>query len=104
MTFSETTLLRQSDNIVTRNQLGEVLLVPVRNDVSSVEGFLFLLPDPVSVRIWELLADPVTVGELTDRIGDEFEADPSTVAADIRSFLSQLDAIDALDRPAKDPR
>jgi hypothetical protein len=44
----------------------------------------------VGARIWELLQQPVSVGELRARIEEEYEVDADTCAADLRRLLAAL--------------
>ncbi len=46
--------------------------------------------NPVATRIWEILETPMDEEALTRRIEEEFEADPATVAEDVRVFLDSL--------------
>ena len=42
------------------------------------------------IRIWELLAEPTTLGELVARLQEEFDADPERVRADCETFVARL--------------
>ncbi len=41
-------------------------------------------------RIWELLAEPLSLGDLRARLQREFDAPPERLAADLRSFVEEL--------------
>ena len=88
--------LRRSENIVSRQQGEELLLVPIRSDVADVDGFLFLLPNEIAVRIWDHLEEEVSFEMLLDRIVDEYEVEPDTASVDLDGFLGQLDSIGAI--------
>lgn len=46
----------------------------------------------VGSRIWELLAAPLQVSELCDRLQTEFEVAPEECLADVVSFLASMQA------------
>lgn len=46
--------------------------------------------DPVGSRIWELLAEPRTIPELTERLEAEYDASPERLRADAEMLLSAL--------------
>lgn len=48
--------------------------------------------DGVGRRIWELLADDPTVGDIEARIHEEFAVDRDQVATDVREFVAELDS------------
>lgn len=48
--------------------------------------------DPVGARIWTLIADGNTVGEIRAIILDEYEVDPPQLEADLIKLLSDLQA------------
>ncbi|MBI4614318.1 MAG: PqqD family protein [Planctomycetes bacterium] len=91
-----TARLFQNENMVTRRQAGEMLLVPVRNDVADVRGMLYLLPNAVAVRAWECLAEGPTFSELAEKISAEFDGERSRIEYDLTEFLDQLRSIGAL--------
>ncbi len=47
--------------------------------------------DEVGARIWQLLGDEVSVGEIIDRLEDEYEIDRGTLEADVRRLLGELE-------------
>lgn len=96
MTMASTPRLFQNENIVTRRQTGEMLLVPIRNDVADVQGMLYLLPNAVAVRAWECLAEGPTFSELARKIAAEFDGERSRIEYDLAEFLDQLRSIGAL--------
>lgn len=46
--------------------------------------------DTTAHRIWDLLAEPRTVGEIVNLLIDEFEVDFTTCEKDVLSFLNDL--------------
>ncbi len=79
-------------NIVSRKIAGEVILVPIRQELADVNA-IYLLQDDVSSRIWELIDGQRTVEEIRDIICDEFEVDPGQAEKDLIEFLNQMEKI-----------
>jgi Coenzyme PQQ synthesis protein D (PqqD) len=46
--------------------------------------------NPVGARIWDLLQEPVTVGEIRDILVDEYEVDPLRCKEDLLNLLQDL--------------
>jgi len=55
--------------------------------------------DAVARRIWELLVNPLGVGELCDQLESEFEAPEGQILSDVLVFLRGMER-DGLVRPA----
>jgi hypothetical protein len=64
--------------------LGEAVLLDVRN------GTYFGL-NGVGTRIWELLAQGQTVGEVLVALSAEFDVEPGTLERDVSSFVRALE-------------
>jgi len=76
--------------VVTRSR--EPVAVEVDRTVvmMSIEREKYYSLDGVGGRIWELLRDPCTLGELNARLLDEFDVDPEECKADVQEFLTHL--------------
>jgi hypothetical protein len=46
--------------------------------------------NPIGARVWQLLAEGVAEGELTDRLYDEYDAPREMLAADLEMLLAEL--------------
>ncbi|WP_428245400.1 PqqD family peptide modification chaperone [Ferrovibrio sp.] len=78
-----TAMFRRTDRILTA-AVGEELLM-----MSAAEGKYFNLND-VGTRIWELLAQPVSVEGLVKALTDEYEVDADTARAQVLEFMVAL--------------
>lgn len=101
MIESDSPRFSRSDNVVTREYYGDVLLVPIKNDLADLQGLLYHLPSEVAVRIWNLLETERTLDELVRAVASEFDAPGETVESDIRRFLEELESIGALRKSAE---
>ena len=81
-------------NIVNRKIAGEMVLVPIRHNVGDLACIYNL--NEVGSRIWELIDGRVTVGQIRDKIVEEYEVTPEEAEADINEFLSQLEQVCAV--------
>jgi hypothetical protein len=59
-----------------------VILNPDRDDYVAL--------DQIGRRIWELLEEQQTVGELCERLAAEFTGEREQIAADVMAFLDRL--------------
>lgn len=92
-------VVRESTNCVTRVIVGETLIVPVAGGVADLEAIYTL--NEVGSRIWDLLAEPISVRRLVDVIQSEYEVSRDDAARDVEAFLDVLRSARLLG-PAKD--
>ncbi len=57
--------------------------------MSLTEGKYYGL-NAVAVRIWELLAHPMTVAQICAQVCEEFEVDPRTCEAAVVKFANEI--------------
>ena len=92
--------LERDPTFVSRQIAGETILVPIRQNMGDLESVYSV--NEVGTRVWELLDGSRTLGDIRDRIADEFEVGTEALARDLLEFLKQLQAIRAV-RPAALP-
>ena len=76
---------RRSPRAVGRAFADDAVLLQL--DRQSYHGL-----DRVGARIWERLADEVTVDELIAELGARYDADTATLRADVERFLGELES------------
>ena len=94
MTISLDTVYRHDENIVDRNIAGEVILVPIRNNVGDLESIYTL--NETAARIWELLDGVRTLGEVRDAMVGEYEVGAGEAEADLLEVVGQLVEAEAI--------
>lgn len=80
---STTVKLIRNPDLVAADMDGETVMM------SIARGEYFGL-NTVGSRVWELLSEPASVGELVARICAEFKVDEATCSADLTSFTQDL--------------
>ena len=83
-------------SIVSREIAGEVILVPIRQNMGDMES-IYTLNETAS-RTWELIDGQRTVGEIAGQIVQEFEVEEDEARRDLIELLEQLQAIGAVER------
>jgi len=78
----------RNQEVVSRRIEGELIIVPIRSGVGDL-NFLYTLNSVGSV-LWDFMTEGRTLGEMVQRICDEFEVTRSQAARDIESFLDSL--------------
>jgi hypothetical protein len=73
---------------VTRAVGDELVLVPLRSDVSQMNE-LFTMNE-TGRFIWENLTDESTEEDLAAKMVEAFEVEPETAQRDLSAFLNQL--------------
>jgi hypothetical protein len=85
---------QKDESVVSRDIAGEVILVPIRQNVGDLESIYTL--NETAAFIWALLDGKRTVGDIRDHVVAEFEIDKVEAEADLRELLAQLEAIGAV--------
>ena len=85
---------RQDPSIVSRNIAGEMILVPIRNNVGDLESIYTL--NETAARIWELLDGERTLQAVRDAIADEFEVEADEATTDMLELIAQLESVGAV--------
>lgn len=83
MSATEAAALRRSDEILTSDINGEmVLLNPETGDCYSLSG--------VGAMLWQLVADPSTIDQIVEGVCARFDVDPDVARSDAEKFLEEL--------------
>jgi Coenzyme PQQ synthesis protein D (PqqD) len=82
---------RRRADVLWRRSLDGVLLLP-----SGAEEPLTLAG--TGPEMWELLAEPISMPDLTRELATRYETDAATVEADLAPVLDHLVAIQAIER------
>jgi hypothetical protein len=80
--------LSVSGDFVTREILGETLLVPVRGGVGQLES-IFTLNETGST-IWSGLVEGLDEAALSARLSERFEVSPERAREDVAAFVRSL--------------
>ncbi len=81
--LSEETLIVVSKDQVSCDLVGEAAILNLK------KGVYYGL-DPVGARVWNLIQEPVTFGQVRDTLLSEYDVDKARLESDIHSLLAQL--------------
>jgi hypothetical protein len=79
---------------VDREIAGELILVPIRNNVGELES-IYTLNDTAAF-IWALLDGEHTLAEIRDAIVTKFDVEAGKVEADLVELIEQLESVPAV--------
>jgi hypothetical protein len=79
---------RRNQDVVSRSIEGELVIVPIRSGVGDLNSLYTL--NPVGSVLWEFMNAEHTIGEMVQRVCDEFEVTEAQAKPDIESFLCSL--------------
>jgi hypothetical protein len=85
---SLTSVLSQSESIVTRKTGNEYVLVPVTNNIADMTS-VYTLND-TGAFIWEHIDGKSSVGEIIKALTAEYDIDISSAEADVLSFIENM--------------
>jgi hypothetical protein len=81
--FSEHTQIQVAKDQVSTDLGGEAAILNLANGV-------YYGLDSVAARVWSLIQQPMTFGEVRDALMKEYEVDAPRLDSDLRTLLTQL--------------
>jgi hypothetical protein len=76
-------IVAQRRDVLTTIVDGEVMAL-------NVDSEMIIGLDPIASRIWDLIAEPVSIGAVCDMLVCEFEVEPETCLKDLLATLEDL--------------
>jgi hypothetical protein len=87
---------QKDPSMVSREVAGEMILVPIRQNVGDLESIYTL--NETAARIWALIDGQRSMREIRDQIVEEFDVGEDEAQRDLIELLGQLEAIGAVER------
>ncbi len=81
-------------SMVFRDIAGEMILVPIRQNVGDLESIYTL--NETAARVWALLDGQLSVDDICDKIVEEFEVEKDEAQRDVVELLAQLESVGAV--------
>ena len=78
-----------SEDIVTREIEGEIILIPLSAGVGDLEDELYTLND-TAYSFWKRLDGQRSLAEIISELQEEYEASPDTLQEDISGLVEEL--------------
>jgi hypothetical protein len=78
----------RNQEVVSRKIDGELIIVPISSGVGDLNSLYTL--NPVGSVLWDFMTEGHTVGEMVQRVCDEFEVTKPEAEKDIETFLDSL--------------
>jgi hypothetical protein len=84
----------QDPNIVARQIAGEMILVPIRQNMGDLESIYLL--NETAVFAWQLLDGNKTLADIRSQIVKEFEVDEQQAGQDLLDLVTDLERVKAV--------
>jgi hypothetical protein len=81
-------VLSHSPSIVTRKTGNEYVLVPLANNIADMDSVYTL--NETGAFIWELIDGNKSVGDIIERVINEYDTDKETATVDVFSFIENM--------------
>lgn len=78
----------RNNDVAARKIEGELIIVPIRRGVGDLNSLYTL--NPVGSVLWDFMAEGHTIGEMVQRVCEEFEVTAVQAQKDIEAFLEAL--------------
>jgi hypothetical protein len=89
-------IYRKRDDVVSRRVGGEVVIVPIRNNVGDLESVYTL--NEVAARVWSLLDGNHDSDSVVEVICKEFEVARDVAATDVGELFASLEEAKLIER------
>ena len=80
--------LAREDSIVSREIVGEVVLVPIRRTVGQLDSIYSL--NEIAARIWNLIDGTRSIGRIAEQIADEYDVEREVAIRDTAELCKEL--------------
>jgi hypothetical protein len=87
---------RKDPSIVARQIAGEMILVPIRQNMGDLESIYLL--NETALFAWECFDGSATLADIRNRIIQEFEVDDQQAGQDLLEVVADLERVGALVR------
>ncbi len=87
-------IYRKDPSIVARQIAGEMILVPIRQNVGDLESIYLL--NETAMFAWQLFDGTHTLGDIREQISQEFEVDGEQAGEDLVELVAHLEKVGAL--------
>ena len=94
--FDMSDIYHKDPSMVAREIVGEVILVPIRQNVGDLENIYTL--NETAARAWALLDGENSLGQVVEQIVREFDVEAEEAQQDILELLTQLEEIGAVSK------
>ena len=82
------TVYRRHQDVVTRDILGETLLVPISTAVADMDNVYAL--NETGAFVWQRLDGATPVADILDAVIETFDAESDAVSEDVAALLEDL--------------
>lgn len=89
-------IYRKDPAIVARQIAGEMILVPIRQNVGDLES-IYLLND-TAMFAWQLFDGSMSLADIRSKIIGEFEVDELKSGQDLLELVADLERVGVLDK------
>ena len=87
-------IYKKSDSMVFRKIGNELILVPIRQNAGDLDSIYTL--NETAAYVWDLIDGQTTVGEIKEKIIDEFDVTSEDAERDLHEHLLQLMTLKAI--------
>ncbi len=87
--ISTDTVLIPSENVVTRDIEGDIIIVPLVSGIGDADDELYTLNE-TGRAIWARLDGQVTLGAVAQQLAKEFSAPQGELEADVLGFGAEM--------------
>lgn len=77
------TTVKQSNKILVQNLDEDTVM-------ANIDSGYYFGVNQTSKRIWELIAEPITIADVCGRLQHEYEVDAATCESQVLSFVNEL--------------
>lgn len=82
-------ICKPSEDIVSREIEGELIIVPITSGIGDMEDELYTLNE-TGRAIWDQLDGKTSLGDIAKALAEEYDASPGDIGRDVQGIVGEL--------------
>ena len=82
-------ICKPSEDIVSREIEGELIIVPITSGIGDMEDELYTLNE-TGRAIWDRLDGKLSLGDIAKALAEEYDAPPGDIGRDVQGIAAEL--------------
>lgn len=79
---------RKKEEVITREIVGETLLVPIRSNTADMQSIFAL--NPVAEYVWQRLDGEKNINDICNEVSASFDVKKEEAGGDVEEFINEL--------------
>lgn len=83
------TVYQPSEDVVSRDVMGELIIVPLVSGIGDMEDEIYTLND-TGKAVWEKMDGKKSIKEIAESLAEDFDAPAADIERDVQGLIGEL--------------